>query len=100
MSVPPQERQRTIYPAAPKNGMGISSLVLGIIGCVIAFLPFLFWIAFVFAVLGLIFGPVGIARAREGTATNLGVAVAGTVLSGIALLLAFGSLAITAAVFA
>lgn len=100
MSVPPQQQRRFVYPTAPKNGMGVSSLVLGIIGCIAAFVPFLFWIAFVLAVLGLIFGPVGIARARQGTATNLGVAVAGTILSGVALVLAFGALTLTAALFA
>lgn len=61
----------------PKNGMGIASLVLGIIMIVLGALPFI-WIA---GVLGIVFGAIGIKRTKDGQATNKNVAIWGLVLS-------------------
>lgn len=86
-------QQPGMYPA-PRNGMGIASLVLGIIGMV----PFPitgFWCS----LLAIIFGAVGRKRVRQGIATNkvmatwglwLGIVGMGIqVLLGLAI--AFGS---------
>lgn len=77
------------YPAqrpatGPSNGFGIAALVTAIIGLV-----------FVWSVIGglmlgavaIILGFVGYGRAKRGAATNGGVAIAGTVLGAIAVVL-------------
>ena len=66
---------------APKNGMGVAALVLGIIGVV---LPMVF---FVFSALALLFGFLGLGRVKRGEATNKGVATAGVVLGVIGLVI-------------
>lgn len=57
-----------------RNGLGTAALVLGIIGVLCGLVPLLFWAAGVLAVLALVFGFVGIGRARRGQATNRGAA--------------------------
>ena len=66
---------------APKNGMGVAALVVGIIGVV---LPIVF---FVFSALALLFGFLGLGRVKRGEATNKGVATAGVVLGVIGLVI-------------
>ena len=63
--------------AAPGNGLAVTALVLGILGLVFFWIPFLGWIP---AILGLIFGLIAMQR-PEGR----GMAVAGVVCSAIAL---------------
>lgn len=79
--------------ARPRNGFGITALVLGLLALV------LFWTivgGIVFGILALIFGLLGRARAKRGQATNGGLAVAGMVLGIIGLLLAIGLVALFA----
>lgn len=65
--------------------MGIAALVLGIISIVIGFVPFCGVIAFIPALVGLILGIVDIVKKnKEGQPK--GMAIAGTVLSALALL--------------
>jgi hypothetical protein len=71
-----------------RNGLGIAALVLGIIGVLCGLIPLLFWAAGVLAVLALVFGFVGIGRARKGQATNKKTAIWGTSLGGVAAVLA------------
>lgn len=67
-------------PMAPANGMGVTSLVLGIIAAAV----FCLWpLAIVLGVLAIIFGAIGRGRARRGEATNPGQALAG-LICGIA----------------
>lgn len=73
--------------AAPKNGLGTTALVLGIVGTLFAMIPLVGVIAWPMVILGLIFGLIGIQRVRSGSATNKGVTIAGTVLSGVGLAL-------------
>ncbi|MGH3871237.1 MAG: DUF4190 domain-containing protein [Pseudonocardiaceae bacterium] len=78
--------QSIITPAgpaqvAPHNGFGVTALVLGIIGAVFSWVPVL---GFILAVLALVFGGLGYARARKRQATNSGMAIAGLVLGVIA----------------
>lgn len=68
-------------PPAPRNGFGVTALVLGIIGLLLSFLPIIGLLAWPLVVLGLVFAALGFARARQGTATNTGTAVAGGILS-------------------
>jgi hypothetical protein len=78
-------------PAAPKNGLGIAALVLAVVG--------LLSVATVFApiVLGaiaVILGVVGRGRAKRGIADNGGVAIAGIVLGGLAIVVGLAFIAI------
>lgn len=88
----PAPYQASAYPPPyyatprPRNSMGTAALVLGIIGAV------LFWtisIAIILGILAIIFGGVGLNRARQGVATNRGSALAGLVLGIVALLVPF-----------
>lgn len=73
--------------AAPRNGVGIAALCLGIVGILFGLVPFTGFIAFALGAIGLILGLVGLARARKKVATNRKTAISGTVLSVIAIAL-------------
>ncbi|MFF4697831.1 DUF4190 domain-containing protein [Streptomyces chattanoogensis] len=75
-------------PQQARNGLGVAALVLGIIGTLSGIPMFLFWLAGPLGLLALIFGIVGMGRAKKGQATNKGVAVTGTILGVLALILA------------
>ncbi|MBP2364500.1 hypothetical protein JOF36_000196 [Pseudonocardia parietis] len=76
-----------VPPPAPRNGLGIAALCLGVVGLLFGLVPFTGFIAFALGAVGAILGLVGFARARRGTATNLKTAVSGTVLSALAIAL-------------
>lgn len=65
---------------APQNGMGIASLVLGILGL-------LGCCSFVFSILAVIFGVMGRNRADAGLANNKGMATAGMIMGIIGLVI-------------
>jgi hypothetical protein len=65
---------------APRNGFGVTALVLGIISAVFSWVPVL---GLILAVLAITFGALGYARARKGQATNSGMSIAGLVLGVI-----------------
>ncbi|MDJ1136530.1 hypothetical protein [Streptomyces iconiensis] len=75
-------------PAAqqPRNGLGITALILGLVGALCGLIPFLFWLGGTLGLIGLILGLVGRSRAKKGLATNGKTALSGVLLS----LLAFG----------
>jgi hypothetical protein len=78
-------------PMAPKNGFGVTSLVLAVVG--------LLSVATVFAPIALgiaavVVGFVGHGRAKRGTANNGGVAIAGIVLGGLAVVVGLAFIAI------
>lgn len=64
---------------APRNGLGIAALVLGILS--------LFCLGFVGGILAVIFGRMGMKKAEQGLATNGGVAKAGFILGIIGIVL-------------
>ncbi|AQA05003.1 hypothetical protein BVC93_24270 [Mycobacterium sp. MS1601] len=79
-------------PAAPKNGLGIAALVVGILS-----LPAVLTVfgGFVLGLVAIVLGFIGYRRAKKGEATNGGIAIAGVVIGllGIVLnaaLIAFG----------
>ncbi|MFJ3902184.1 DUF4190 domain-containing protein [Streptomyces sp. NPDC090025] len=74
--------------AKPENGLGVTALVLGIVGIVTGATPFLFWLGGILGLLALIFGIVGVSKAGKGRATNKGMAITGTILGGLAMLAA------------
>ncbi|MER8043118.1 DUF4190 domain-containing protein [Streptomyces sp. NPDC094032] len=75
-------------PAQPRNGLGVTALVLGIVGLLFAIIPFLFWLGGILGLLALIFGIIGSSRAGKGLATNKGMAVTGLVLGAVSILAA------------
>lgn len=81
----PQGNFAVSPPPAPKNGLGTTALVLGIVGLLLAWLPFIGFIGFVLGALGLVLGLIGWSRTRKGQATNRGPAIAGVILSVIAI---------------
>ncbi|WP_155829959.1 DUF4190 domain-containing protein [Glycomyces tenuis] len=89
MAYPPMPPQQPGYqqpPAAPKNGMGTSGLVLGIIGALGGlFIPCIGWIL---GILAVIFGAVGTSRVNKGEANNKGAATTGLILGIAAIVLA------------
>lgn len=80
------------YPAAPpgygaprpRNGLAITSLVLGILGLATSWLTFP---GIVLGILAVIFGGVGIARSRSDRVSNMGMAIAGLVAGLIAIVI-------------
>ncbi|MEU5466184.1 hypothetical protein ACH41C_30980 [Streptomyces althioticus] len=76
-------------PPLPSNGMGVASLVLGIVAAA----AFCLWpVAIVLGVLAVIFGAIGRGKANRGEATNGGQALAGVICGAVGgtLALAFG----------
>lgn len=71
-------------PAQPRNGMGTSGLVLGIIGVVCSLTFFLWFFGVILGILAIIFGAVGRGRANRGEANNKGAATAGLVCGIVA----------------
>ncbi|MCG5433489.1 DUF4190 domain-containing protein [Mycobacterium sp. MYCO198283] len=70
-------------PAAPRNGLGVTSLVLSIIGILSS--PVI--IGLVLGIVGLVLGILGRKRVSRGEADNGGLALAGIVLSVLAIVL-------------
>ncbi|MFD4031541.1 DUF4190 domain-containing protein [Streptomyces sp. NPDC058637] len=89
---PPQPQQPYAPDQIPglrpaRNGLGVSALVLGIIGTVSGLIPLLFWLAGILGVIALILGLAGRGRAKRGEASNKGVATFGAVLGLVSLIL-------------
>ncbi|MFF0272994.1 DUF4190 domain-containing protein [Streptomyces sp. NPDC004330] len=71
---------QTGWQQSPSNGMGIASMVLGII----AVAGFCLWgLGAILGILALIFGIIGVKKCSRGEATNRGMAVTGIVLGAI-----------------
>jgi hypothetical protein len=83
---PGQSSQQSFAPP-PKNGMGTAALVLGILAIVLAFIPIVGFFSYPLAVLGIVFGLVGVSRAKKRHATNKGVAISGLIASVVGFVL-------------
>lgn len=70
-----------VTPPSPSNGMGTTALVLGILAIVLAFVPILGFVSYPLAILGIVFGLVGLRRVSRRRATNRGVALTGLISS-------------------
>ncbi|MEU3351399.1 hypothetical protein [Streptomyces sp. NPDC037389] len=68
----------------PNNGLGVASLVLGVIGVLMCW-TIVFGV--VIGVMAIVFGAIGRTKANTGEATNGGQALTGLILGGVALLL-------------
>ncbi|MFI7242885.1 hypothetical protein [Streptomyces qinglanensis] len=67
--------------AAPRNGLGLAALILGLVGALSGLVPILFWLSGTLGLIGLILGLVGRSRAKKGLANNGKTALAGVLLS-------------------
>jgi hypothetical protein len=77
----------TTTPAPPRNGFGITALVLALVGLVFGLVPLTGFLALILGMLAVLFGLLGWSRARKGTATNTKMAIIATVLGvGVAML--------------
>lgn len=72
------------FGAAPRNGMGTAALVLGIISVVLSWTV---WGGVILGALAIIFGSIGLGRAKRGEATNRSSAMAGLILGIVAIAL-------------
>ncbi|MDT8912468.1 DUF4190 domain-containing protein [Amycolatopsis sp. PS_44_ISF1] len=84
-------------PVAPRNGFGVTALVLGILAIVLCWTV---WGGIVLGVLALIFGILGIKRANRREATNKGAAVAGVVTGVIGLIIGIILAVVVGSIFA
>lgn len=74
-----------------KNGLGVSSLVLGILSVLFFWVPIFGLLAYVTAGTGLILGIFGHRRVQHRIASNGGVAMAGIVLCIVGLVAVIGT---------
>ncbi len=82
----PQQQPYPYAPPRPGNGFAVAAMVLGIVGAAFGLIPLLALIALACGVLGLIFGFIGIGRAKT-VGSGKGMAVAGLVLGIVAVVL-------------
>lgn len=67
-------------PLPPRNGLGTSALVLGIVGLALSWIPVVGYLAFVLGIVATVLGFAGLSRVKKGAADNRGSAIAGAVL--------------------
>lgn len=79
------------YPAqtAPKNGLGLASLIVAIISLLTVFG------GLVLGIVAVVLGVIGRGRAKRGEATNGGVALAGIVLGALSILVSIAAIVLT-----
>jgi Protein of unknown function (DUF2510)/Septum formation len=90
---PPPTYQAAVQQA-PRNGLGTTALILGIIGVVTGIIPFFFWVAGILGVIGLILGVIGRGRVKRGEATNGTMALWGIITSAVAVVVSIVGLVI------
>jgi hypothetical protein len=81
-------------PAAPRNGLGITALVLAIIGLLICWIPFVGFFGLILGIVAVILGIMGRGRVKRGEADNGGVALGGIVLGVLAIIGALAAAAL------
>ena len=77
----PPPAGQSVVQQAPRNGLGIAALILGIIGGISAIIPLSILLAGILGVIGLILGFLGRRRAMRGEATNKWIAERGIMAS-------------------
>lgn len=76
----PEPAQKMPPIPQPKSGMAIAGFVLGIIALLTSFLPIINNLSFFLAILGLIFGIVGMVGISKGKKSGKGLAIAAIVI--------------------
>lgn len=80
----PQYQPQYIYtqaPPEPRNGLGIASISLGIVGLLFCLMPITGFIGFALGAIGLILGLSALGRLKRGKATNTKTTWAGIITS-------------------
>lgn len=85
--------------AVARNGLGIASLILGLIGIFTGLIPIMFWLAGVLGLTGLILGFAGRGRVKRHEATNGKTTWAGIIASVGAIAMAIWGIAIVLGAF-
>lgn len=85
-------------PGSGGNGMAIAGLTCGILSISFGWIPVVFVLGAVLAVLGVVFGSVGLRRSAS-TGSGRGFALAGIVTGAVGVAVAIGGLIFTVAVF-
>ncbi|KJL19842.1 membrane protein [Microbacterium azadirachtae] len=96
---PMTPEQQPYVPQPPQktgSGLGIAALILGILALVGAVIPFLNYVAWILGLVGLILGIVALVQKNR----RKGVAVAGTIISGVAIILSIVLAMVYTAAFA
>ncbi|MBW0089338.1 DUF4190 and DUF4352 domain-containing protein [Pseudonocardia sp. KRD-184] len=83
MSHPQAWQGQPAYAPAPRNGFGITALVLALVGAVFGLIPFTGFIALILGALAVLFGLLGLGRVRKGVANNRKMTIIGTVLGAL-----------------
>lgn len=83
MHAPPPPQVQIVQLGPPSNAMAITSMVLGIVSAVLSWTIILLFITIPMAIVGLIFGFLGLAKAKELGGRGKGMATAGIVLCGL-----------------
>jgi hypothetical protein len=91
----PQQPPPSAVPVPQTNGLAVAGLVCGIIGLVFFWT---FWLGIILGILGVIFGAIGLSRARAGVGVGRGMGLAGVICGGLAILFTILWVALIAAV--
>lgn len=94
---PPAYGDATSMPAAPagKNGFGLAAVIIGAVALLLAFIPAVNVFAVILALVGVILGAIGLTKKTKPKTK----ALIGTILSGVAAVLAIIMIVVYAAVF-
>jgi Protein of unknown function (DUF2510) len=82
----------TVPTVAPRNGLGIAAIILGIIGAIFGIIPVDVLLGGILGVIGVIVGFLGRGRAMRGEAINRGIAERGILISTSAVAISVFSL--------
>ena len=80
--------QVNVKPPKATSGFGIAALVLGIFACLTCWIPFIGVVGMPLAVLGLLFGGIGILTSLIGRRSGVGMPMAGSVVCVVSLIVA------------
>jgi hypothetical protein len=97
--VPPPYYGPPPPPMPPKNGIGLTALVLAIVGLLTVWMPVVNIISIVLGLVAVVLGVIGRTRANRGVANNRGIAVAGIVLGTLAIIVGSAFIALWATVW-
>jgi hypothetical protein len=87
------DKPAVVVVQGPRNNLGPIALTLGVVGVLFGIFPQTFFVAGALGVTGFVLGRAGHRRCMLGNATNGRIAMAGSVISGAAVVLAcFGAL--------